>query len=216
MLSALTTSANALTHGWSGLVFGYSVVAAPMVTAMVRGRAGLQKLLWSPLLAVPVSMMAGLATAIAQPALRGLGVASGSLMEIAAGIGVCSAVGYLSGRVLAKSSSSTVSYGRGAHLELRFPADRTTRGDPYDRVAIPSPATPAADRDPLGTSQHRACRPEFRDRAATGPQRVSQARLQRVLAPGHVVAPAVEGGGRGDFSRTRRRKESLGDFPQSW
>jgi len=105
-----------MTHGWSGVVFGYGVVATPMVTAMVRGRAGWQKLLCSPLLAVPATAAAGLAAAVVHPALRGLGVASGSLMEIAAGIGVCSAVGYLSGRVFAQPSSPAVSYGRGTNI----------------------------------------------------------------------------------------------------
>ncbi len=133
MLSALETGANALTHGWSGLAFGYGVVAAPMVTAMVRNRAKLQRLLWSPVLAVPVTMTAGFATMFVQPALRGLGVASGSLMEMAAGIGVCSAVGYISGRVIARSpSTSRVRYGRGASIldtDADLPSDEQPARD---------------------------------------------------------------------------------------
>jgi hypothetical protein len=114
MLSAVTTGVYALTHGWSGLAFGYSVVAAPMVAGMVKGRARLQKLLWSPVLAVPSMVIAGIATTALEPVLHGIGLARGSLMELVAGIAVSSAVGYVSGRVLAKSAPfSGPSYGRG-------------------------------------------------------------------------------------------------------
>ncbi len=116
MFSTLTTGVYALTHGWTGFAFGYGVVAAPMVAGMVKGRARMQKLLMSPVLAVPAMVVSGIATTALEPALHWLGVARGGLMELVAGVGVCSAVGYVSGRVLAKSSSSRVSYGRGASI----------------------------------------------------------------------------------------------------
>jgi hypothetical protein len=106
MSSALTTGLYALTHGWSGLVFGYTTVAAPMVTAMVRGKAQLGKLLSSPLLAVPVTIAAGIGTAAIQPILRGLGVVNGGLMQLAAGVGLSAAVGYVGGRLIARTRSS--------------------------------------------------------------------------------------------------------------
>jgi hypothetical protein len=74
----------------------------------------LQTLLWSPVIAIPVTLMAGIATAAIQPALRGLGVGTGGVMQLAAGIGVSAAVGYVSGRVVSRSSpSSSSSYRRG-------------------------------------------------------------------------------------------------------
>ena len=53
MLASLTNGLNALSHGWSGLVFGYATVQGPMLTALVRSRAQLRKLLWSPVMAIP-------------------------------------------------------------------------------------------------------------------------------------------------------------------
>lgn len=120
----LTGGLHALTHGWSGLVLGYTVVGGPMVTAMVRGRARLRNLLWSPFLAVPVTMMAGVTTAAIQPALRGLGMATGGLMQLAAGVAVSAAVGYVSGRLVARSPSST-SYRRGTVIADSEAASQT-------------------------------------------------------------------------------------------
>ncbi len=115
MHSTLTGGLHALTHGWSGLALGYGVVSGPMVTALVRGRATLQKLLWSPLIAVPVTMAAGIATTAIQPALRGVGMASGGVMQLAAGVGVSAAVGYVSGRIISRLNiASASSYRRGS------------------------------------------------------------------------------------------------------
>jgi type IV secretory pathway TraG/TraD family ATPase VirD4 len=113
MFSTLATGLNALTHGWSGLAFGYATVQGPMLTALVRSRAPLRKLLWSPFLAVPVTMVAGIGTAAIQPLLRGLGVANGGLMQLAAGIGIFVTVGYVSGRVIARHASGGFSHERG-------------------------------------------------------------------------------------------------------
>jgi Type IV secretion-system coupling protein DNA-binding domain len=141
----LSSGVNALIHGWSGLVLGYSVVGGPMLAAMVKGRARLQKLLWSPVLAIPVTLMAGVATAAIQPVLRGLGMATGGLMQLAAGVGVSAAVGYVSGRVMSRSSTSSTSYRRGTlivdaeALEPARPARASERSDSWrlrDRAAM--------------------------------------------------------------------------------
>src|SRR5882757_4820600 len=130
MLSTLATGLHALTHGWSGLAFGYATVQGPMLTALVRGRAEIRKLLWSPILAVPVTLLAGMSTAIVQPILRGVGVANGGLMQLAAGIGVCAAVGYVSGRVIAKHASASMSHQRGTLIaDAEAPSRRQTRVD---------------------------------------------------------------------------------------
>ena len=128
MLSTLATGLHALTHGWSGLAFGYATVQGPMLTALVRSRAQMRKLLWSPVLAVPVTLLAGMSTAMVHPLLRGLGVANGGLMQLAAGIGVCAAVGYVSGRVIAKHGSASMSHQRGTLIaDSEAPSRRQTR-----------------------------------------------------------------------------------------
>jgi hypothetical protein len=113
MLSTLATGIHALTHGWSGLAFGYATVQGPMLTALVRSRAEMRKLLWSPIAGAPVTLLAFTSTAIVQPLLHGLGVANGGLMQLTASIGVCAAVGYVSGRVIAKRGSASMSHQRG-------------------------------------------------------------------------------------------------------
>lgn len=114
MFSELATQLSALTRGWSGLALGYATVAVPMVTAMVKRRAPLRKLLASPLLAVPVTVAAAAGISAVQPLLRGLGVVNGGLTQFAVGVGVSVAVGYVGGRLIARSPSSPTSYRRGA------------------------------------------------------------------------------------------------------
>ena len=140
MLASLTNGLNALSHGWSGLVFGYATVEGPMLTALVRSRAQLRKLLWSPALAVPVTLVAGMATSAIQPVLRGLGIANGGLMELAAGVGVCATVGYLGGRIVARHASAEFSHQRGTLIddsEATERPDRTraARGSEHDSAA---------------------------------------------------------------------------------
>ncbi|MGH8322395.1 MAG: type IV secretion system DNA-binding domain-containing protein, partial [Steroidobacteraceae bacterium] len=141
MLAGLATELSALSHGWSGLALGYAVVGGPMLTAMVKGRAQLQKLLWSPLLAVPVTMAAGIGTAAIQPVLHGLGMAGGGLMQFVAGVGVSAAAGYVSGRVIARSESSASPHRRGtlitdSQAPERLRRTRPARGGERDRAPL--------------------------------------------------------------------------------
>jgi hypothetical protein len=140
MLSSLANGLNALSHGWSGLVFGYATVEGPMLTALVRSRAQLRKLLWSPALAVPVTLVAGVATSAIQPVLRGLGIANGGFMELAAGVGVCATVGYLGGRIVARHASAEFSHQRGTLIDdseatERPRRTRAARGSEHDSAA---------------------------------------------------------------------------------
>src|ERR1700722_12381457 len=127
MLSSLANGLNALSHGWPGVVFGDAPVEAPMLTALVRSRAQLRKLLWSPALAVPVTLVAGMATSAIQPVLRGLGIANGGLMELAAGVGVCATVGYVSGRIVARHASAEFSHQRGTLIDDSDATERPRR-----------------------------------------------------------------------------------------
>jgi hypothetical protein len=113
MVAQLATELSALTRGWSGLALGYATVAVPMVTAMVKRRAPLRKLLASPLLAAPVTVAAAAGISAVQPLLRGFGVVNGGLTQFAVGVGVSVAVGYVGGRLMAGSPSSATSYRRG-------------------------------------------------------------------------------------------------------
>jgi type IV secretory pathway TraG/TraD family ATPase VirD4 len=88
-------------------------------------------------LAVPVTLVAGMATSAIQPVLRGLGVANGGLMQLAAGVGVCATVGYVSGRILARHASAEFSHQRGTLIDdsetLERPRrTRAARGSEHD------------------------------------------------------------------------------------
>ena len=140
MLATLTHGLNALSHGWSGLVLGYASVEGPMLTALVRSRAQLRKLLWSPVMAIPVTLLAGVGTSIIQPVLRGFGVANGGLVQLAAGVAVTATVGYVSGRIIAKHQSADFSHQRGTLIAEsdapgREPRVRESRGRDRESAA---------------------------------------------------------------------------------
>jgi hypothetical protein len=107
-------SLEALAHGTSGLVLGYTAVAAPMVAGMVRNGASWRRLLRAPLYAVPASLAAGFGLAAVNSLAYSLGF---SLTEgaLSIGLGLASSVsvGYLSGRMLAKPRDANSEHRRG-------------------------------------------------------------------------------------------------------
>jgi hypothetical protein len=126
------SSLEALTHGWSGLALAYASVEVPMLVGMVRARAAWHRLLLSPLLAAPMTVAAGIGMALAAPALRGLGLASG-LWQLSVGFGLCAGIGYVSGRSLWRSTGTVASvHQRGAVITR---ADEGARADQRDAGA---------------------------------------------------------------------------------
>jgi len=124
----------ALTNGWSGLAVGYASVQVPMLVGMVRARAAWHRLLLSPLLAGPMTAVAGIGMAIAGPALRGLGLASSGLWQLGAGVCLCAGIGYVSGRSLWRGTgtASPSVHQRGAVVTR---ADEGARADQRDAAA---------------------------------------------------------------------------------
>lgn len=117
MFTTIMTEANALTHGWSGLVFGYLTAGGPMVAGLIRERVPLRKILQAPAMAVPVTIAAGIGNGLASTVWHGLGVSRGSFLELVAGIGVTATVGYLSGRGIARYKSDTTTVRRGTLID---------------------------------------------------------------------------------------------------
>jgi|GEM_PF-361725 len=103
MLSALNITA--LTHGWSGLAVAYASVQAPMLMGMLRARAAFHHLLLSPVIAAPVTVIAGIGMALAGPALQGLGLAPSGLLHLAAGGALCAGMGYITGRSIGRGAA---------------------------------------------------------------------------------------------------------------
>ena len=99
-------SVNALIHGWSGLGLAYATVQGPMLVGMIRARAALRQLLLSPVVAAPLTAVAGVGLALFGPALQGMGLVLGG--ALGAGLG------YATGRVLAAPRARAWQHQRGA------------------------------------------------------------------------------------------------------
>jgi hypothetical protein len=117
---------SALLHGWSGLLTAYSAVQAPLLVGLARARAPLRHWLLSPLVAAPVTALAGATLAAAAAP---LGLAGSGLLQIGSGVALSAALGYGVGRALGRSAT---------------PGERQLRGA---LVASPCERRVAADRD---------------------------------------------------------------------
>ena len=115
----------AWTHGWSGLALDFASVQAPMLVGLARGRADLRKYLTSPILAAPLTVVAGVGMAALTPLLAELGVARAGLLQLAVGTAVSMAIGYAGGRASAQDVADPKIHQRGA-----FVADHPGRTEP--------------------------------------------------------------------------------------
>jgi Type IV secretion-system coupling protein DNA-binding domain len=104
-----------LTHGMNGLEFAYVVVLIPLLIALRRGRASDSALLWSPVSALPLVMVAGIVVSIATPLWGALGVARDGVLQIICGTLMTAATGYYAGRLIAiRKRSPDPAHRRGA------------------------------------------------------------------------------------------------------
>jgi type IV secretory pathway TraG/TraD family ATPase VirD4 len=117
---------SAILHGWSGVVLAYTSVQVPMWVGLARGRAPAAKFLASPMLAVPLTVAAGIGASFLGPVLEGMGATHGGFLQFAVATGVSMAVGYVGGRADAKRQESGKIHQRGSvvtdYEPLRRPA----------------------------------------------------------------------------------------------
>ncbi len=104
----------ALTQGWSGLGLAYASVELPLLVGLIRQRAGLGKILQSPLVAVPLTVAAGLGVSLISPLTQAMGMAAHGAWQLAFQFGVGVAAGYGSARVLARRAAAPSAHRRGA------------------------------------------------------------------------------------------------------
>jgi len=130
----------ALTRGWPGLALAYASVQAPMLVGMIRARAAWQRLVLSPLIAAPLTGLAGIGIALAGPALRGLGLAPAGLLHVAVGGTLSAGLGYLAGRSLARHSAAAAAsvHQRGAVIGLAASDGANQHSAGADRTASAS------------------------------------------------------------------------------
>jgi len=117
----------ALTHGMSGVLLAFAFVMVPMLIGLVRGRAPASEYLGSPLVAVPLTAVAGLITALICWPLHRLGMPSDGLFEWILGRAIGAFLGYVGGSAMAEGPQDKISYRRGAVVSHADPAFRRRR-----------------------------------------------------------------------------------------
>jgi hypothetical protein len=113
-----------LTHGTAGLAVALSAVEMPLLAGLLRSRATLPRLLASPLMAVPLTALAGAATAGLRPVLAAVGMSAAGWGELAVGAAVSAGIAYASGRVLGRRRAAP-EWRRGAQVVSAAELDRS-------------------------------------------------------------------------------------------
>ena len=106
-----------------------------MAVTLMRRAADYGKVLASTAIAVPLTAVAGIATAAVGPLIHGLGVTRGSFLELAVGFGVSTGIGYATARGLARPPAPMSVHQRGTLI------DEKIRGNSADRAAAPAYAS---------------------------------------------------------------------------
>jgi hypothetical protein len=108
----------ALMHGWPGLTLAYTAVQVPMLAGMVRARAELKQLMLSPMVAAPLTAMAGLGLSMLSPALHGIGLGLGAsaVVQLTLGSALSVSLGYATGRLISAPRGRQWTHQRGARV----------------------------------------------------------------------------------------------------
>jgi type IV secretory pathway TraG/TraD family ATPase VirD4 len=118
-----------------------------MLAGLIRGRAQAHKFLTSPLVAVPLTAIAGVGMKAAAPLLTGLGAAPHGLIQFTLSTAACAALGYAGGRAAAEGESGSKVHQRGAIVtEVAGPA--CAPRSPHSRgrqITLAGTAIPIAD-----------------------------------------------------------------------
>ncbi|MEJ0004839.1 MAG: type IV secretion system DNA-binding domain-containing protein [Steroidobacteraceae bacterium] len=110
----MLVTAASVTQGSAGLALGYASVAAPMLVGMLRNGAPWKRLLAAPLYAVPGTLIAGIGVAAGSSLGASLGISlGGGALSLAVGAAASASLGYVAGRVLAKSGNPASEHRRG-------------------------------------------------------------------------------------------------------
>ncbi len=89
-----------LTHGTGGLVLAYALVLAALLGGLIHTRSSPSKLLLAPLLAAPLTLLAGWVEALMSLLSRSSGPSGESVLQLALGATAAAAIGYVAGRLL--------------------------------------------------------------------------------------------------------------------
>lgn len=124
-----------ITRGTTGIQLAYTIGLVSVIVGLVRGRASWERLLLSPALALPLTLLAALVIAMTSFLLDAFGLV-GHLLRIPYGICITATMGYMAGRALAGAGGPLPVHRRG-----------TLVGGLPQRQTEPEPeAAPAARR----------------------------------------------------------------------
>jgi type IV secretory pathway TraG/TraD family ATPase VirD4 len=100
--------------GSAGLLSAYATVQLPLLAGLIRGRAPLEKILLSPVAAVPLTLVAGIGAAAAASSLQTFGFAGHALLQAGIGLGLGAGLGFATGRVLSRPARASEQRQRGS------------------------------------------------------------------------------------------------------
>jgi type IV secretory pathway TraG/TraD family ATPase VirD4 len=205
----------ALTHGTSGLVLGYASVSIPMIAVLIRRRAPLSKLLLSPVQAVPVMLVAGVAMELTSLLSRSLGAVSEGWLSLTLDVVTAIGVGYASGRLLARRPSADSSYRRGAIVshENLVPGPQRTRRSRQDTGELPDSNSSVSLAGIRVATQDETKHFKFIGTTGTGKSTAIREILNSALARGdRAVIADPDGGYLGSFYDADRGDVILNPF----
>ena len=130
-----------LTHGMNGFSLAYITVLIPLIVGLRQGRATAAALLWSPLVALPLVLAAGIVIAMTTPILAILGMNPKGVLQLIYGFAMTAATGYFAGRVIATHKRSPdAAYRRGAVVGRPYVASKpdSARGPRHSEHAAPA------------------------------------------------------------------------------
>jgi len=125
-------------HGTHGLLLAYMAVQAPMFAALLRARARLHQYAQSPLVAIPLTLIAAVGAAAANAVIPHSG--------IVLGLGFSAAMGYAGGQSLARGSEANT-HQRGSVVAETAQAGkaRSKSADLQDGITLAGIPVPALD-----------------------------------------------------------------------
>jgi type IV secretory pathway TraG/TraD family ATPase VirD4 len=167
-------------HGSHALLLSYAAIQAPMFAALLRGRAKLHQFFVSPLVAVPLTIIAGLGASASEAVVTHSG--------LFVGLALGALLGYEGGKSLARGSSQANAHQRGSIIEAPTSAAKSQfRTAGLDRgMTLAGVPIPAADE-----AKHF----KFIGTTGTGKSTAIREILDRALARGDRAVIADPDGG---------------------
>jgi type IV secretory pathway TraG/TraD family ATPase VirD4 len=136
----MSTHLHDMTHGILGFEVAYALMLVAILAGLVHARASWGKLVLSVLVALPMTLVAGMIISLTSPLLRLFNISSQGVLQLVYGMVMTAATGYLAGRVFAarNRSASTPEYRRGAVVATAQPAGAPRGGRTASRNSVES------------------------------------------------------------------------------